>query len=162
MGAPAAAATTCSNYMSLPMISSTGAYTAADLNRRSVRITSSSSLGRSSRLHTVRLASKVRCSSSKGSGSKNPVAEAPPPSLSNVKESVDRSTKQELSRADIERHQEEATSEKQSILGARPTTTVPWPRPELERRPETGDRSLGSLFAVDGAAPETINGRMVS
>ncbi|MCO5611545.1 hypothetical protein L7F22_065798 [Adiantum nelumboides] len=32
--------------------------------------------------------------------------------------------------------------------------------PELDRRPETGDRSLSSLFAVDGAAPETINGRM--
>ncbi|MCO5559590.1 hypothetical protein L7F22_013191 [Adiantum nelumboides] len=65
-----------------------------------------------------------------------------------------------LSRADVERHQAETSSEKQSIVGTRPASTVPWPRPELERRPETGDRSLGSLFAVDGAAPETINGRM--
>ncbi|KAI5079723.1 hypothetical protein GOP47_0005202 [Adiantum capillus-veneris] len=39
-------------------------------------------------------------------------------------------------------------------------SNTPWPRLELDRRPETGDRSLGSLFAVDGAAPETINGRM--
>ncbi|KAI5079310.1 hypothetical protein GOP47_0004789 [Adiantum capillus-veneris] len=29
-----------------------------------------------------------------------------------------------------------------------------------EPRPETGDRSLRSLFAFDGAAPESINGRM--
>jgi hypothetical protein len=34
-----------------------------------------------------------------------------------------------------------------------------YPRPEIERRPETGDRSIGSIFAFDGAAPETINGR---
>ncbi|MCO5583388.1 hypothetical protein L7F22_037298 [Adiantum nelumboides] len=75
-------------------------------------------------------------------------------------EAVDRSTKQPLSRADVERHHAESSSEKQSIVGTEPASTVPWPRPELERRPETGDRSLGSLFAVDGAAPETINGRM--
>ncbi|MCO5597634.1 hypothetical protein L7F22_051715 [Adiantum nelumboides] len=99
----------------------------------------------------------VRCDSSKDS--KNPVAEATP-SLSSVQESIDRSTKQALSRADIERHQAETTSEKQSVLGTRPASTVPWPRPELDRRPETGDRSFGSLFAFDGAAPETINGRM--
>ncbi|MCO5564625.1 hypothetical protein L7F22_018290 [Adiantum nelumboides] len=99
----------------------------------------------------------VRCDSSKDS--KNPVAEATP-SLSSVQDSIDRSTKQPLSRADIERHQAQTTSEKQSILGTRPASTVPWPRPELDRRPETGDRSFGSLFAVDGAAPETINGRM--
>ncbi|MCO5560229.1 hypothetical protein L7F22_013841 [Adiantum nelumboides] len=104
----------------------------------------------------VNMMMPVRCSKDSG---RNPVAEATP-SLSSVQESIDRSTKQELSRADIERHQADATSEKQSIVGTRPASTVPWPRPELERRPETGDRSLGSLFAVDGAAPETINGRM--
>ncbi|MCO5584189.1 hypothetical protein L7F22_038112 [Adiantum nelumboides] len=98
-----------------------------------------------------------RCDISKDS--KTPVAEATP-SLSSVQESIDRSTKQPLSRSDIERHQAETTSEKQSVLGTRPASTVPWPRPELDRRPETGDRSFGSLFAFDGAAPETINGRM--
>ncbi|MCO5611544.1 hypothetical protein L7F22_065797 [Adiantum nelumboides] len=101
----------------------------------------------------------VRCSKDSG---RNPVAKATP-SLSSVQESIDRITKQELSRADIERHQADATSsEKQSIVGTRPASTVPWPRPELDRRPEMGDRSLSSLFAVDGAAPETINGEPCS
>ncbi|KAH7428049.1 hypothetical protein KP509_10G073000 [Ceratopteris richardii] len=77
-----------------------------------------------------------------------------------VATSIDRETKKELRREDIERHQAETSSEERSFLGARPAANSPWPRPELERRPETGDRSLGSLFAVDGAAPETINGRM--
>ncbi|KAH7428048.1 hypothetical protein KP509_10G072900, partial [Ceratopteris richardii] len=67
---------------------------------------------------------------------------------------------EELGREDIERHQAEASSEERSFLGTRPAACAPWPRSELERRPETGDRSLGSLLAVDGAAPETINGRM--
>ncbi|KAI5057673.1 hypothetical protein GOP47_0027688 [Adiantum capillus-veneris] len=102
----------------------------------------------------------IRCSSKESGGrGNNPVAEATP-SLSGLQEAIDRSTKQPLSRGDVERHQAETSSEKQSILGTRPASTAPWPRPELERRPETGDRSLGSLFAVDGAAPETINGRM--
>jgi hypothetical protein len=34
------------------------------------------------------------------------------------------------------------------------------PRPEIERRPETGDKSFVSVFAFDGAAPEAINSRM--
>ncbi|MCO5610938.1 hypothetical protein L7F22_065184 [Adiantum nelumboides] len=105
------------------------------------------------------LVQPVRCMSKDSGRSNNPVADATP-SLSSVQESIDRSTKKELSRTDVERHQAEASSEKQSILGTRPASTVPWPRPELDRRPETGDRSLNSLFAVDGAAPETINGRM--
>ncbi|KAI5057690.1 hypothetical protein GOP47_0027705 [Adiantum capillus-veneris] len=94
-----------------------------------------------------------------GGRGNNPVAEATP-SLSGLQEAIDRSTEQPLSRGDVERHQAETSSEKQSILGTRLASTAFWPRPELERRPETGDRSLGSLFAVDGAAPETINGRM--
>ncbi|MCO5594862.1 hypothetical protein L7F22_048897 [Adiantum nelumboides] len=62
----------------------------------------------------------VRCSKDSG---RNPVAEATP-SLSSVQESIDRSTKQELSRADIERHQADATSEKHSIVGTRPASTA--------------------------------------
>ncbi|MCO5581940.1 hypothetical protein L7F22_035829 [Adiantum nelumboides] len=112
----------------------------------------SSSCSAKKLMHTL----VVRCSKESG---RNPVAEAGP-SLSGLQEAIDRNTKQPLSRADVERHQAEAGSEKQSIVGTQPASTVPWPRPELERRPETGDRSLGSLFAVDGAAPETINGRM--
>ncbi|KAG0586782.1 hypothetical protein KC19_2G116800, partial [Ceratodon purpureus] len=34
------------------------------------------------------------------------------------------------------------------------------PRPELERRPETGSKNFFSVFAFDGAAPETINCRL--
>ncbi|MCO5581500.1 hypothetical protein L7F22_035385 [Adiantum nelumboides] len=100
----------------------------------------------------------VRCSKESERGN-SPVAQATP-SLGGLQEIIDRVTKKPLSRADVERHQAETTSEKQSVVGTRPASTAPWPRPELERRPETGDRSLGSLFAVDGAAPETINGRM--
>ncbi|MCO5608951.1 hypothetical protein L7F22_063169 [Adiantum nelumboides] len=98
-----------------------------------------------------------------GGKSSVPVANAPAPLADfskTVRESVDSVTKQPLGPADIERHQTQTSSEKQSILGARPSSTTPWPRPELERRPETGDRSFVGLFAVDGAAPETINGRM--
>ncbi|BBN09292.1 hypothetical protein MPTK1_4g18560 [Marchantia polymorpha subsp. ruderalis] len=51
-------------------------------------------------------------------------------------------------------------SEKQSVFGAKPTSGSFYPRPEVERRPETGDKSLDSIFAFDGAAPETINGRL--
>jgi hypothetical protein len=52
-------------------------------------------------------------------------------------------------------------SEKQSVFGTKPVeqgTTIP--RPEMERRPETGDRSFGSVMAFDGPGPETINGRL--
>ncbi|MCO5610766.1 hypothetical protein L7F22_065007 [Adiantum nelumboides] len=88
----------------------------------------------------------------------SPVAQ-PTPSLGGLQEIIDRVTKKPLSRADMERHQAEATFEKQFVVGTRPASTVPWPRPELERWPEMGDSFLGSLFAVDGAALETINGR---
>ncbi|MCO5567214.1 hypothetical protein L7F22_020903 [Adiantum nelumboides] len=100
----------------------------------------------------------VRCNKESERGN-NPIVQATP-SLSGLQEIIDSITKKPLSRSDVERHQAETSSEKQSIVGTRPASTVPWPRPELDRRPETGDRSLGSLFAVDGAAPETINGRM--
>ena len=53
-------------------------------------------------------------------------------------------------------------SEKASIFGTKPVSGTTLGRPELERRPETGDRSLGSVMAFDGPAPETINGRLVS
>ncbi|MCO5560510.1 hypothetical protein L7F22_014125 [Adiantum nelumboides] len=89
----------------------------------------------------------MRCNKESERGN-TPIAQATP-SLSGLQEKIDSVTKKPLSRADVERHQAETSSEKQSIVGTRPASTVPWPRPELERRPETGDRSLGSLFAVD-------------
>ncbi|BFI30468.1 hypothetical protein MPTK2_3g12510 [Marchantia polymorpha subsp. ruderalis] len=92
----------------------------------------------------------VRCQA--GPGGNNP--------LSGLKESVDEATKRPITREDIIRNQEENLSEKQSVFGAVPTSGSFYPRPELERRPETGSRSFGSLFAFDGAAPETINGRL--
>lgn len=35
-----------------------------------------------------------------------------------------------------------------------------YPRPEVERRPETGNRGVVSVFSFDGAAPESNNGRL--
>lgn len=77
-----------------------------------------------------------------------------------VRETVDKATKTEISRDEILRNQSENASEKQSVLGTEPTSGSPYPRPEVERRPETGSKALGSLFAFDGAVPETVNGRL--
>ena len=52
-------------------------------------------------------------------------------------------------------------SEKQSVFGAEPAPGA-LPRSELERRPETGERTFGNIMAFDGPGPETINGRLVS
>ena len=80
-----------------------------------------------------------------------------------VREVVDRTTQKTITEEDILRNQETNESEKKSksVLGTEPTSGSLYPRPEVERRPETGDKSLTSLFAFDGAAPETINGRLV-
>lgn len=83
-------------------------------------------------------------------------------STSGLREAVDASTKKEITREDILRNQETNQSERQSVFGAVPSSGSLYPRPEIERRPETGDRSFASIFAFDGAAPETINGRLVS
>ncbi|BFI33810.1 hypothetical protein AXG93_2190s1080 [Marchantia polymorpha subsp. ruderalis] len=77
-----------------------------------------------------------------------------------VREAVDKATKKEITKDEILQNQEENESEKQSVFGAKPTSGSFYPRPEVERRPETGDKSIGSIFAFDGAAPETINGRL--
>jgi hypothetical protein len=83
------------------------------------------------------------------------------PSPSAVCEAVDKETKKEITKEDILNHQETDQSEKQSVLGAVPKTGSLYPRPEVERRPETGSLYFASIFAFDGAAPETINGRLV-
>ncbi|CAM6091618.1 unnamed protein product [Calypogeia fissa] len=82
------------------------------------------------------------------------------PSPTGLREAVDQATKKEITKEDILRNQETNQSEKQSVLGSVPNSGSAYPRPEIERRPETGDRSFGSIFAFDGAAPETINGRL--
>ncbi|XP_024531215.1 early light-induced protein, chloroplastic [Selaginella moellendorffii] len=69
-------------------------------------------------------------------------------------------TKKEITREDVLKNQAENESEKKSVFGAVPSSGALWPRPEIERRPETGDRSFASLMAFDGAGPETINGRL--
>ncbi|KAL2632159.1 hypothetical protein R1flu_016845 [Riccia fluitans] len=76
------------------------------------------------------------------------------------RETVDRTTKKEITKEEILQNQDSNQSEKQSVFGAVPNSGSFYPRPEVERRPETGERSLGSIFAFDGAAPETINGRL--
>jgi hypothetical protein len=81
--------------------------------------------------------------------------------LADVKRSVDESTKQEITKDEILRNQDTNESEKKSVFGAKPTSGSFYPRPELERRPETGSKSFWSVFAFDGAAPETINCRLV-
>lgn len=77
-----------------------------------------------------------------------------------VKETVDKATKTDISREDILKNQAENESEKRSVFGAVPSKGSPYPRPEVERRPETGNKELGSIFAFDGAVPETVNGRL--
>ncbi|KAL3692476.1 hypothetical protein R1sor_006127 [Riccia sorocarpa] len=79
-----------------------------------------------------------------------------------LREAVDRNTKVDITREDVLRNMEQNESEKKSVFGTIPSSGAPYPRPEIERRPETGDKSLGSLFMFDGAAPETINGRLAA
>ena len=78
-----------------------------------------------------------------------------------LREAVDQASKKTITKDDILRNQETNESEKKSVFGTEPTSGSFYPRPEVERRPETGDKSFTSLFAFDGAAPETINGRLV-
>jgi len=80
---------------------------------------------------------------------------------SKVEQFVD-STKVDIKKEDVQKHQEQgAGDENRSVVGSKPAPgNDQLPRPELERRPETGDNSFGSVMAFDGAGPETINGRL--
>ncbi|BBN05676.1 hypothetical protein MPTK1_3g15080 [Marchantia polymorpha subsp. ruderalis] len=80
--------------------------------------------------------------------------------FSGLKDSVDKATKISINKEDILRKQEQQQTEKQSVFGAVPKSSSFCPRPELDRRPDIGSRSFGSLLTFDGAAPETINGRL--
>jgi hypothetical protein len=80
--------------------------------------------------------------------------------MGGLREAIDRATKKTITKENILKHQETDESEQRSVFGAQPTPGALYPRPEVERRPETGDRSFTSVFAFDGAAPETINCRL--
>ncbi|XP_024398261.1 early light-induced protein, chloroplastic [Physcomitrium patens] len=94
------------------------------------------------------LAGRVRCEAGKG-----------------LRETIDESTKKEITEGEILKNMETNESEQRSYFGAKPTPGFDQavgftPRPEIERRPETSDKSFFSVFAFDGAAPETINCRL--
>jgi len=74
-------------------------------------------------------------------------------------EGIFEGTKNPITASDVEKNMAQNESEKQSVFGAVPSSG-PLPRPEIERRPETGERSFGSIMAFDGPGPETINGRL--
>jgi hypothetical protein len=97
------------------------------------------------------LAGRVRCGVDNGQG-QGPLADA--------KAVVDQQTKKTITKDGIMRNQESNESEKKSVFGTEPTSGSFYPRPEVERRPETGDKSFFSVFAFDGAAPEVINCRL--
>ncbi|BBN05677.1 hypothetical protein MPTK1_3g15090 [Marchantia polymorpha subsp. ruderalis] len=80
--------------------------------------------------------------------------------LSGLRASVDKATKNPVTDDDVLVNQFESQAEKQSVLGAVPNSNSMYARPERERRAETVSRSFGSIFALDGAAPEVINGRL--
>lgn len=82
--------------------------------------------------------------------------------IQQARETVDRATKVDVSKDEVVQRQESgANDEKRSVVGSVPAPgNDQLPRPEVERRPETGDKSFGSLFAFDGAAPETLNNRL--
>nr|AKH49404.1 ELIP1 [Syntrichia caninervis] len=73
---------------------------------------------------------------------------------------IDQATKKTITREEVLQNQATNESEQRSIFGEKPPAGSPYGRPEVERRPETGNLSPWSVFAFDGAAPETINGRL--
>jgi hypothetical protein len=110
------------------------------------------------KLGDARLAPKLMTSATRGVRCESGGGRGP---LADVQRAVDESTKQVITKDEILRNQEVNESEKRSVFGAKPNSGSFYPRPELERRPETGSKSFWSVFAFDGAAPETINCRLV-
>ena len=101
---------------------------------------------RSSRVPIRR--SLVRCDAGPGFGT-------------GLREAIDKATKKTITEDEIVRNMETNESEQRSVFGVRPTPGTPYGRPEIERRPETGDRSFLGVWSFDGAIPETVNGRLV-
>lgn len=77
-----------------------------------------------------------------------------------MKKAIDNATKKIITKDLVLWNQEHNESEKRSAFGAQPIPGALYPRPEVERRPETGNRGFVSVFSFDGAAPETNNGRL--
>lgn len=79
--------------------------------------------------------------------------------VSKLKKAID-NAKKTITKDQVLWNQEQNESEKRSAFGAEPIPGAFYPRPEVERRPETGNRDFVSVFSFDGAAPETNNGRL--
>ncbi|XP_024384103.1 low molecular mass early light-inducible protein HV90, chloroplastic [Physcomitrium patens] len=141
------------------VVSQVGAGTGAmlggiNLPCRVAGVSQAARLVNSPRLLTRR-AGRVRCEVDE-EGPKAPI----PTSTPGVAGSFDRATKKTITKEEVLQNQATNESEQRSIFGAKPTPGSVYGRPEVERRPETGDLSPWSVFAFDGAAPETINGRL--
>lgn len=82
--------------------------------------------------------------------------------MKEVAQKIDSATKRDVTKDEVQARQDSgANDEDRSVVGSKPAPgNDQLPRPEMERRPETGDKSFGSLFAFDGAAPETLNNRL--
>lgn len=105
------------------------------------------------RLRTSSPAGRVRCEA----GDDLPKVPTPP----GLPGAFDRATnKKTITKEEVLQHQATDESEQRSVFGGKPSSRSPYGRPEVERRPETGDTSPWNIFAFDGAAPETINGRL--
>ena len=78
-----------------------------------------------------------------------------------LREADDQATKRTITRDDFLRSRESNESEiRKLVLGTDPTSGSVYPRLEIDRMPETGDKFTG-VFAFDGAAPvSTINCRL--
>ena len=112
------------------MMMSSSALLGAGLQALPMQTTTFSKVGGAPRL-TTSLAGRVRCEAGKGQG---PLADA--------KRVVDQQTKTTITKGDILCNQETNESEKKSVMGPEPTSGSFYPRPEVERRPETGDKSF--------------------
>jgi hypothetical protein len=77
-----------------------------------------------------------------------------------LREAIGKATKRPITKEGIIHNMETNESEKRLVFGTQPLPGALYPRPEIERRPETGDRGFVSVFAFDGAVPETINCRL--
>jgi len=80
--------------------------------------------------------------------------------LGGLRQAVDDATKKTITKEEIVHNQETNESEKKSIFGNEPGPNSLYGRPEVERRPETGDKSFAALWMFDGAVPETVNCRL--
>jgi hypothetical protein len=82
-----------------------------------------------------------------------------------LREAIDKSRKKDITEGEIRQSMATNESGQRSYFSAKPTAGFDqavrfMPRPEIEQRPESGDKSFLSVFAFDGTAPEAINSRL--